>query len=94
MLVATHAGQAAQAAKERMEPVRSLLKRASLLPLLESDPFDPCLCAALLAQAGGERETRAGERFETGDALGQVGRKRLTMDVKESYTEPEDETGR
>jgi hypothetical protein len=49
---------------------------------------------ALLAQAGGERETRAGERFETGDALCQVGRKRLTMDVKESYTEPEDETGR
>ena len=74
----------------RQEPA----EEGELASVVGEGPARSMSLRALLAQAGGERETRAGERFETGDALGQVGRKRLTMDVKESYTEPEDETGR
>lgn len=58
---------------------------------------------ALLAQTSGEEDRAAGECFVTGGPLGRVGQKnvddgmddgRWTMDVKESYTELVDETGR
>jgi hypothetical protein len=40
------------------------------------------------------RKTRAGKCFVTRGPLGRVGQEKLTMDVKESYTELGDETSR
>jgi len=50
-LAATHA---AQSVKQRMEPVRSLQQRASMIPLFERGALNPCLCARFWSRPSGE----------------------------------------